>query len=317
MANTVLYAGAATQRAAWASALDRAARAQGYAGRFVMDPDAVSPEEVDVLLFAPDGAVADMRAYPRLQAILSLWAGVETIVQRADLPEGVPIARMVEPGLTEGMVEYVVGHALRAHLGMDRQFALRAARRWEETPAPLARHRRIGVMGLGALGRRCAEALRDLGFDVAGWSRTPKAIEGVTTMAGPEDWRAFLARSEILIVLMPLTEETRGMLGSEALALLPRDAHLINVARGPIVVESALLEALRAEGGLAGATLDVFDVEPLPEDHPYWSEPAIMITPHIASVTRPETAAEAVVEQLVRLERGAPLAHLVDRARGY
>jgi glyoxylate/hydroxypyruvate reductase A len=317
MALTVLYAGSEAERDDWRSALAQGADARGMELTLVFDPETVAAETVDVLLFAPDGPVPDLRRFPRLAAIQSLWAGVETIVTRPDLPPGVPIARMVDPGMTEAMVEYVLGAVMRVHLGHDRLLDQRRDRVWRPIAPPLARDRTVGVMGLGVLGAACAQALARLGFDVAGWSRRPRILDGVESHAGIAALPGFLARSEILVILTPLTEQTRGLMDAEMLAKLPAGAHVINVARGPILDDAALLDALARPDGLGGATLDVFDVEPLPDDHRFWDEPRIMITPHIASVSRPETAAPVVLDQLDRLQRGEPLRHLVDPDSGY
>ncbi len=315
MGAKVVFAGPAAGRDEWMAALRRAAAELGSEVALFAAPDDVAPREVDYLLYAPDGPIETLAPYAGVKAILSLWAGVETILERPDLPD-VPIARMVEPGLTDGMRDYVVGHVLRAHLDVDRLRAAQAERRWDPSLAPpLARNRRVGVLGLGALGVDCAKALVGLGFQVAGWSRRPKSVSGVESFAGPDGLKPFLSRTEILVCLLPLTPATRGLLGADALAALPEGAHLVNAARGPILDETALLAAL--ETRLASATLDVFDVEPLPADHPYWSCAKILVTPHVASVTRPETAARRVMAQIAAHEAGAPLADLVDVASGY
>lgn len=317
MTLTALYAGSPDERDAWAAALDAAGRAQNIDFALELDVDEVPADQVDILLFAPTGPVPDLRAFSNLQLVQSLWAGVEKIVSRPDLPKGTPIARMVDPGMTEGMVEYVTGAVLRAHLGQDALLENRRSRIWRPVTPPLARQRRVGVMGLGELGAACASALAALNFNVLGWSRSPKTILDVQAFHSEAALDAFLSSSDILVLLLPLTPQTQGLLGDDALAKLPPGAHIINVARGPILSEAALLAALRRPDGLGGATLDVFDVEPLPESHAYWDEPRIMITPHIASATRPETAAAVVVEQIGRLQRGETLHHLVDLDSGY
>lgn len=315
MGATALYAGPTARRSEWVRLLEAAAAARGADVAFIQAPEAAEPSTVDYLLYAPDGPITDLSAYAGVKAILSLWAGVETIVSRADLPAA-PIVRMVEPGLAEGMRDYVVGHVMRAHLGVDQAHAAQAARRWDpDLTPPLARDRRVGVLGLGALGGVCASALVGLGFQVAAWSRRPKALAGVDSFAGAAQLPDFLARSEILVCLLPLTPETRGLLDASTFAALPVGAHLINAARGPIIDEAALLSAL--DGSLASATLDVFDVEPLPSDHPFWAREDVLITPHIASVTRPETAAARIVEHIASHEAGAPLTDVVDRDAGY
>ncbi|MEL6980166.1 MAG: glyoxylate/hydroxypyruvate reductase A [Pseudomonadota bacterium] len=320
-----LYAGPAKERAAWALALRDAAAETETPLTLHLDPDEAPAERIEYLFFAPSGSERDLRRFPNLRAIFSLWAGVETLLSREDLPEGVPIARMVEPGLTQGMVDYVVGHVMRLHLGLEQVLAQSAAQQWAPAPPPLAFQRRIGVLGLGALGMEAARALKAIGFDVAGWSRTRKGPadglpDGVEAVAGLEALGAFLGRSDILVALVPLTPETRGLMSAARLAQLPEGAHVINAARGPIFPEAALLEALGpAEGGgrLASATLDVFDREPLPDGHAYWTHPRVVVTPHIASVTRPETASLPLIRQILRDRRGQPLRYVVSPERGY
>ncbi|MEM9724278.1 MAG: glyoxylate/hydroxypyruvate reductase A [Pseudomonadota bacterium] len=321
----VLYAGGAAARGSWASELRKAAAELGLEMDLALYPDAAPPDQVDYLLFDADGPPIDLSAFPNLRAILSLWAGVERLLARPDLPHDIPVARMVEPGLRQGMIEYVAAHALGAHLDLSATLAADRAGRWEKRIPPLASRRPVGVMGLGVLGMAVAGALAGLGFKVAGWSRSPKSEsdglpEGVRAHAGPEALPAFLARSEILVVLLPLTAETTGLLGPAELAALPAGAHVINVARGPIVSEAALLNALGPPDGagrLGGATLDVFDREPLPAGHPFWTHPRVLVTPHVASVTRPETASLPIIRQIIEDRAGRPLRHLVARHRGY
>jgi glyoxylate/hydroxypyruvate reductase A len=181
---------------------------------------------------------------------------------------------------------------------------------------PLARGRRVGVLGLGELGLACAQALAALGFDLAGWSRRPKDSGPVPAFSGPEGLDEVLRRSEILVLLLPATAATENVLDSRALALLPRGAVVVNPGRGTLIDDAALLAALDA-GRIAHATLDVFRTEPLPPDHPFWAHPRVTVTPHIASETRPATAAEAVAENVRRGEAGEPFLHQVDRAQGY
>ena len=270
------------------------------------------PEAVDYLILGGRDLVPDLAPYIRCRAVLSLWAGVEGALTIANLSQ--PLARMVDPGLTQGMVEWVCGHVLRHHLGTDRH-VVNPRREWRPEAPPLASDRKVGVLGLGALGAACARALAGLGFDVAGWSRTPKAIEGVEARHGEEGLEAVLRRSEIVVLLLPLTPATEGLLDSRRLAMLPRGAVLLNPGRGRLIDDDALLEAL--DGRLSHATLDTFRVEPLPPDHPFWAHPRVTVTPHIASATRPETATRLIAENVRRGEAGEPFLHLVDRVRGY
>lgn len=272
-----------------------------------------SPEAVDYVVLAPNGPVEDFAPFTRLKAALNLWAGVEEALLIPNLCA--PLARMVDPGLTQGMVEWVSGHVLRHHLGMDAH-VVNPERAWRPNAPPLAADRRVGVLGLGELGGACAVALTAFGFDVAGWSRTPRAVGGVATRHGEEGLEAVLRRSEILVLLLPLTPATEALMDARRLALLPPGAALLNPGRGGLVDDAALLAALD-EGSLAHATLDTFREEPLPRDHPFWAHPRVTVTPHIASATRPETASRAVAENVRRGEAGEPFLHLVDRARGY
>jgi glyoxylate/hydroxypyruvate reductase A len=223
---------------------------------------------------------------------------------------------MVEPGLTQGMREYVLLHVLRHHRDMPRLARQQAARRWEPFASPLAQERGVGVMGLGILGADAAAALAAVGFRVAGWSRRPKALPGIESFAGEDGLAPFLARSEILVCLLPLTPATAGILDARLFAALPPGAALVNAARGEHLVEADLLAALGG-GQLSGATLDAFRSEPLPPEHPFWGHPLIRVTPHNASLTRPETGARSMAEAIRRILAGAAPANLADRGAGY
>lgn len=270
-------------------------------------------DEVDYVVYAPNAGLRDFTPYTRLKAVLSLWAGVESIADNETLT--MPLARMVDHGLTQGMTEWVVGHTLRHHLGMDTQIhGLNGE--WRQDVPPLASERPVTVLGLGALGEAAARALVALGFDVTGWSRSPKDIPGVRCLHGEDGLSTALSKAEIVILLLPDTPATENTLNSDTLALLPRGACIINPGRGPLIDDEALLAALDS-GHVGHATLDVFRVEPLPADHPYWSNPRVTVTPHIASETRPTTAAQVIVENIRRGEAGEPYLHLVDRKLGY
>jgi glyoxylate/hydroxypyruvate reductase A len=277
-------------------------------------PEIGDPGEIEFALVwrAPPGELA---RYPNLKAILSLGAGIEWLVADPTLPD-VPIARMVDPSLSRTMSEYVLLAALRHHREFDRFEREQRARRWAYSFPPQAADRPVGIMGLGELGSRVAGLLVAQGFPVLGWSRTAKAIAGVTSYAGRSELHAFLHRSAILVCLLPLTAETRGILDAETFASLPHGAFVINVARGDHLVEGDLLAALDS-GHLAGATLDVFRTEPLPPDDPLWRHPKVLVTPHVASYSLPATAADGVVDNIRRARAGQPLRHQVDRARGY
>jgi glyoxylate/hydroxypyruvate reductase A len=277
-------------------------------------PEVGDPAEIEAALVwrPPPGELA---RYPNLKAILSLGAGIEGLIADPTLPD-VPSARMVDPSLARTMAEYVLLAVLRHHRGFDAFERAQRAGRWQFSLPPQAAERQIGIMGLGELGTTSARLLLAHGFPVAGWSRTPKALEGVTSYSGRSELHAFLHRTDILVCLLPLTAETRGILDAETFDGLPHGAVLINVARGAHLVEPDLLAALDS-GHLAGATLDVFEHEPLPPDHPLWQHPKVLITPHIASYSVPAIAADGVADNLRRALAGKPLRHQVDRERGY
>lgn len=272
-----------------------------------------APDQVDYVVYAPNAGLMDFTPYTRLKAVLSLWAGVEQIAGNATLT--VPLARMVDHGLTQGMTEWVVGHVLRYHLGMDRHITVQDGV-WTPDAPPLATERHVCVLGLGALGEAAARALAALNFDVTGWSRTAKEIPNVECLYGEDGLRIALSRAEIVVLLLPDTPATENILNSKTLALLPKGARIINPGRGPLIDDNALLNALNT-GQVGHATLDVFRVEPLPADHPYWAHPNVTVTPHIASETRPVTAAQVICENIRRGEEGKPFLHLVDRSLGY
>ena len=301
------------EQAVFPQALEAAVARAGRPLRVV--PDA-PPETVDYLVWNVDSGVTDFAPYARLRAILNTWAGVEGVVGRVRWPAHVPLVRMVEPGMNEGMAEYFAAHTLRYHLDIDRAQAQSAAGRWQKWEPPLARDRTVGILGLGALGRATAAMLRPIGFRLLGWSRTPKDLAGVDCRDGAEGLDQVLEQAEILILILPLTPETRSIIDARTLSLLPHGACLINAGRGALIDDDALLAAL-AGGRLRHATLDVFRDEPLPSDHPFWRHPGITVTPHIAATTRPATAAEAIVAQIGRDLDGLALQHVVDPARGY
>lgn len=308
----VLYAGDPSEGTAWRERVH--ALQPGL--DLILDIEGTDPASVDILVYEASGPIQDLTPYRNVAAIQNLWAGVETILANPTLPNDVTLCRMVEEGLTEGMTDYVVGHVYRLHLEMDAHRTRQGRRDWSTDNPPLSRDRMVGIVGLGALGRDAAEKLAFLRFDVSGWSRSPKDIAGVRCLSGEEGLRVLLAESEILVLLAPLTAETENLLDTARIGMMKPGAHLINVARGPLIEDAALLAALES-GQVGSATLDVFRTEPLPQDHPYWGHASVTVTPHIASITRPETAAKVIVEQVRRFERGEPFAHVVDRAKGY
>lgn len=258
---------------------------------------------------------------PALEAIFSLGAGVDHLMSYPDLPD-VPIVRVAQDDLTHRMSEYVVMHCL-IHLRDFRRYdAAQRARTWDDnSPAPIASDVRVGVMGMGVLGQDAARKLKVMGFDVAGWSRSPKEIEGLQVYSGAENLDAFLRRTDILVSLLPLTSETRGILNKNLFKKLARDGRLgapilINAGRGKLQVEADILACLD-DGTLKAATLDVFEVEPLPQDSPLWTHPRITITPHNSAVSDPEMTARYIAGQIIRHEAGKPFQNIVNRERGY
>ena len=268
------------------------------------------PEDVDYIVYAPNSDVQDFRPFTNLKAVLNLWAGVENVIGNDTLT--VPLCRMVDEGLTEGMVEWVTGHVLRHHLGMDAHIH-NPGHIWAPSPPPLARDRRVTVFGLGVLGSACASALAALNFQVTGWSRSPKSIDGVRCLAGHDTLPEALAQAEIAVLLMPHASSTLNFLDADRLSQLPKGAVILNPGRGVLIDDTALLAALDS-GQVSHATLDTFRVEPVPQDHPYWSHKRVTITPHIASETRASSASRVIAENIARGESGRPFLHQVDRS---
>jgi glyoxylate/hydroxypyruvate reductase A len=308
----ILFAAREDRWAQYEAPLRAALSEAGITAR--LDCDLTAPEQVDFIVYAPNGPVTDFTPFTGLKAVLNLWAGVEDVVGNHTLT--VPLARMVDEGLTEGMVEWCVGHTLRHHLGLDRQITSQDGvwRHFEWIP-PLARDRKVCVLGMGVLGGAVARALATLNFQVSGYSRTPKDLPGIACFSGSTVEQA-LTDAEIAIALLPHTPATEGVIDAQALAAMAPGAVLLNPGRGGLIDDAALLAALDT-GQIGHATLDVFRTEPLPADHSYWAHPKVTVTPHIASETRPQTAARVIAENIRRGIAGIPLLHLVDRTAGY
>ena len=257
-----------------------------------------------------------LKRYPNLRAIFSLGAGVEHILRDSDLPTGVPIVRLVDAQLTRDMTEYVLAWVLYYHRDHHHYRVLQAAREWHPLPPVTATDRQVGILGLGELGSASAAALAGLGFRVRGWSRTAKKIEGVACFHGAGGLGEFLAEVEILVCLLPLTPETRGIVDGDLLAALPAGACFVNAARGGHVVATDLMAALDS-GHIAAAALDVFQPEPLSADDPLWSHKGVTVTPHVASITNHRTAGAEIAQDIRRIRTGGQARHVVDPAKGY
>ena len=261
----------------------------------------------------PAGSLGE---YPSLRCVSSMGAGVDHLLGDPALPAQVPVVRLVDPGLAQGMFEYVCAAAMAYFREFDRYQVLQQQRRWWPYIAPTMKNTTIGVMGLGQLGRYVAEKLAQLGFAVRGWSRSPKSIPEVETYHGAPQLGEFLAPVNILVCLLPLTAETSEVLNRSLFDQLPTGACLINVARGEHLVEADLMAALD-QGQLRGACLDVFQQEPLPADHPFWTHEKITVTPHCSSITDPRAVAPQVMENYRRMRQGQPLINQVSRDKGY
>ena len=282
-------------------------------------PDVPDPSAVRYALAwrPPEGALATL---PNLAVIFSLGAGVDHIVFQRNLPD-VPIVRVVNPDLTKRMTEWVTLQVLMHHRRQRAYDAQQAAKRWRELPQAAAGEVRVGIMGMGVLGRDAAEVLVRLGFRVAGWSRRPADVAGVESFAGADQRDAFLARTDILVCLLPLTGETRGILSMPLFRKLARDGALgppvvINAGRGGLQVEADIVVALD-DGVLGGVSLDVFEVEPLPKASPLWLHPKAIVTPHAAAWSAPDALAPPILAQIAAYEAGAPLQNVVDRDAAY
>lgn len=266
----------------------------------------------------PPGSLAGL---PNLAAVFSLGAGVDHLLTDDKLPD-VPVLRVVDTDLTARMSEYVVLHCLSILRQTKRYERQQRERVWEDDDLqPAAAEVRVGVMGLGVLGADAARKLAVMGFDVAGWSRTPKHVEGIRSFAGAAELGAFLGRTDILVVLLPLTPDTQGVVDRRLLGGLARDGRLggpflINAGRGGLQREADILAALD-DGSLAGATLDVFETEPLPQDSRFWTHEKVVLTPHNAADTDPDEISKYVARQIERFEAGGALENVVDRKRGY
>lgn len=282
--------------------------------RICQEQDVDDPDSVLYVLAwkPPQGFFA---RYTNLQLLVNLGAGVDSLVGRDDLPP-VPITRVSDPDMGRMMASYVLFAVLRYARDIPALERAQRERRWHYLHPRLPSSVRVGVLGLGELGSYAALELVRQGFDVRGWSRSAKQLEGVTCVNGLDNLDGFLASSDILVVMLPLTPQTQGLLNAERLALLPRGSCFINVSRGAVVDQQALTAAL-ISGQIGQATLDVFDREPLPPEDPLWALDNVLITPHLASVAIPATTAAQIADNIHRLARGEAVLHEVDPSRGY
>ncbi len=307
---TLLYKSDPVRGAVWAEQFARKMPALP----FRIWPDIGDPCEVRYLAaWQPPEDLATR--FPNLEVLFATGAGTDHF-DFSVIPETLPVVRMVETGIIQGMVEYVTLAVLSIHRDWRSYLDQQREGKWQVHRVHPAASWRVGVLGLGVLGRAVLASLGRLGFSCAGWSRSAQRIDGVDCYDGPGGLQQFLARTDILICLLPLTDSTRGILSKPLFDQLPRGATVINVGRGGHLVQQDLLQALE-EGQVGTAILDVCEPEPLPPGHPFWSHPNVQLTPHIASMTQPETAVDAVLDNIDRHQQGLPMIGLVDRARGY
>ncbi|MDG1858690.1 MAG: glyoxylate/hydroxypyruvate reductase A [Emcibacteraceae bacterium] len=281
---------------------------------FLVEKDIENPESIKYIL-AWDYSPEMIRNFPNLEVFFVLGAGVDQF-DLSLFPQHVSLVRLVEPSIIDGMVEYVIFATLALHRDMLSYLRFQREARWDPIQTTLASNRRVGVMGLGSLGQSVISGLKSFGFSLFGWSRSIHEIDGVTCYAGSDGFSDFLSNCDILICLIPLTLETKNILNKSLFDQLPFGAGLINVGRGGHLVEQDLLDSLD-EGHLSGAVLDVIAMEPALPDHPFWHHPKIIMTPHIASMTNPESAARVVINNLKRHRRGEPMIGEIERTKGY
>lgn len=253
---------------------------------------------------------------PNLKAILVLGAGVDSVLADPGLPADVPVIRLVDAGLPGPMAEYALYAVLHFQRRMADYFAQQHSAIWQPREEYLARDWPVGVMGLGVIGGFVAQRIAALGYPVAGWSRRGKSVKGVEVFAGAAGLESFLARTRVLVNVLPLTPQTRGILSAGTFAAMPRGSYVVNIGRGGHVIDADLIAALDS-AHLAGAMLDVFEQEPLPITHPFWRHPKVIVTPHVAAPTLASESEAQVVDNIRRLERGEPALGFVDRKKGY
>ena len=307
----VLLASAVGPVAPWEKALREAMPGEDLR----TDPEAASLDDIDVVVFG-HGRPGLFPRLTKLKLIVALQAGVDSLLKDPELPDGVPMVRACQPGGDRLIAEFILMQVLIHHRNMAKFIDDQRSHVWDKLDVKLASEGRVGFMGVGMIGRACAEIVRDVGFEVASWTRSPKDLPGMESFYGADGLAPFLARTDILINVLPLTAGTENILNADLFAALPKGARIINIGRGHHVVDDDLIAALDS-GHLAGATLDVFRTEPLPPEHLFWSHPRIIITPHTARKSRPQNVAPQVAEAVRRLRAGEAQDQLVDRAAGY
>jgi glyoxylate/hydroxypyruvate reductase A len=296
---------------AWRAAFAKAMPAAGFR---IWDEGDTAPADYAVVWKPPSAMLAPPRG---LKAIFNIGAGVDGILELGDgLPAGVPIVRLDDAGMGVQMAEYVTHAVLRYFRRFDQYDAQARAGQWRFLKPFDKTDFTVGILGLGLLGQRIAASLAQLEFPLCGWSRSPKDLPGIACYAGTEGLDDFLRAARVLVCVLPLTPQTARILKRDNLAKLPRGAYLINVARGAHLVEADLLELVQ-DGHIAAATLDVVDEEPLPAPHPFWREPRITLTPHIAALTLRDESARQIAGKIALLERGVAVPGTVDRIKGY
>jgi glyoxylate/hydroxypyruvate reductase A len=297
--------------AAWRPLFER--HCPGWA--FQVWPDVAEPDAVEVALVwkPPPGMLT---AFPRLRLIINLGAGVDAILGDPNRPASVPVVRLNDPGMAIMMMQYVLYCALHYHRNFPEFAQAQKQRRWHYIHPRPTRHTHIGLLGLGMLGSFVAMELSRQGFTVSGWARTPKQIDGIVTTHGAHPAHEWLGTLDILVILLPLTPQTRGLVDRTVLQALPRGVKLVSVGRGAVVNEADLIEALR-DGHVGAATVDTCEQEPLPPEHPFWAMENVILTPHLASVAVPESCMAQIVRDIGAVHAGKRPARVVDPAAGY
>jgi len=278
-------------------------------------PEAIENDKVSFVL-AWKHPMGILKQYPNVKAILSMGAGVDFLFDDPEIPWHIPIARIVDPELSKTMFEFVLAMIMNHLRGLTAYKKQQTEGAWNPKLYKRIQDVRVGIMGVGEIGRYVAAQLKQMGFAVHAWAQSVKPDCSIKVYAGSENLDAFLNETDMLVCLLPATKQTRGLLNKQILAKLPEGASLINVARGSILVEEDLLELINS-GHLSRASLDVFSQEPLPKEHPFWKHSKIDITPHVASITNPKTVASQLVENYHRAMRGEALLHAVSREKGY